>query len=307
MSRMLLLSVFMMCTQQAWSWGELGHKTSAQIAWELLDLDTKQQISQILKDKTLSDSSTWADAARSKPEWKFTAGYHYEGIEDNINYLDQLSQMNPADQKIGDLIQALFVAEDLFQDTKATDADRENTLKFITHFIADIHQPMHTGRIEDKGGNNIKIKWMGLKSNLHQIWDSQIIYLGHEDFLKNNDLPTQVQNYSDYLLKKFHNLEVVPTASTVRYDGWVTESMLPRIDAYKYKNDDEKTYTARFLEFTDQRMYMAGVRIAETLYRMIHREKRSEPLETLKQQIIKVVGDFYQFVSVKPAKSTTQP
>jgi hypothetical protein len=43
------------------------------------------------------------------------------------------------------------------------------------HFVGDIHQPMHLGEKRDKGGNNIKLKWFGKNTNLHRIWDSDII------------------------------------------------------------------------------------------------------------------------------------
>ena len=48
-------------------------------------------------------------------------------------------------------------------------------MKLLVHFVGDLHQPLHLGKKEDKGGNDIDILWFGKKSNLHRLWDSDII------------------------------------------------------------------------------------------------------------------------------------
>ena len=48
-------------------------------------------------------------------------------------------------------------------------------LKFLVHFIGDMHQPLHVGRGEDRGGNSIRVRWFGESRNLHSVWDSAII------------------------------------------------------------------------------------------------------------------------------------
>ncbi len=45
----------------------------------------------------------------------------------------------------------------------------------LVHLIGDLHQPMHVGRLDDKGGNDIQVKWFNRGSNLHQVWDSNMI------------------------------------------------------------------------------------------------------------------------------------
>ena len=48
-------------------------------------------------------------------------------------------------------------------------------LKFLVHLVGDIHQPLHVGRREDRGGNLIQVQWFGEPSNLHKVWDEQLI------------------------------------------------------------------------------------------------------------------------------------
>jgi hypothetical protein len=134
---------------------------------------------------------------------------------------------------------------------------------------------------------------------LHQIWDSQIILLAHKDILANHNYDEQNQIYGDYLETKFKNLKVTPDMFA-RYDDWMQESMVPRADAYKYKDLSEEKYTSMFSDIVDQRVYLAGLRIAYTINRILNQQDAPQPLVVLKKQITDIVGDFFQFVSLKP-------
>ncbi|KAG8382886.1 hypothetical protein BUALT_Bualt05G0125900 [Buddleja alternifolia] len=48
-------------------------------------------------------------------------------------------------------------------------------LLFLSHFIGDIHQPLHVGFRSDKGGNTIKVTWFNRKDVLHHVWDTDLI------------------------------------------------------------------------------------------------------------------------------------
>jgi hypothetical protein len=299
MKTVLLSLVLLFFGQNAFCWGTLGHKTSAQIAWNLMDSQTRTKLTQILNNQNFSEISTWADSARSQAEWKFTVWYHFEKAPDNYTYLDNLQRQDDKYRKLGGLLEALYIAEDMYKNTNSTATEKENAIKFLVHFIADIHQPLHTGRVEDNSGNKIPMKWLGLDVNLHQVWDSQIIYLGHKDFLSNAVESDQVQKYSDYLMTKFKDMPVTPDLFR-RYDDWMHESMVPRADAYNFRNESEQDYTNRFIDIVDKRIYLAGLRIANSLSRIVAEQSRPQPLEDLKSAIIKIVGDFSEFVSLKP-------
>jgi hypothetical protein len=61
------------------------------------------------------------------------------------------------------------------KDVSKTKEEKVFALKFLVHLVGDLHQPMHTGRSEDSGGNGIKVKLMRRESNLHGLWDSGLI------------------------------------------------------------------------------------------------------------------------------------
>ena len=304
MKNFMFCIIILFLGQQAYSWGTLGHKTSGQIAWALLDKDTRAKVQQVLNNQTLPEVSTWADSARALPEWKFTLWYHFEKAPDNYTYLDNLSRQNDKYNKLGGVVTAMYVAEETYKNKNSNALDRENAIKFLVHFIADIHQPLHTGRIEDNSGNKVPMKWLGLDVTLHQVWDSQIIYLGHRDILQNAIEADQTQIYADYLLTKFKDFKVTPDLF-LRYDDWMHESMVPRADAYAFKNESEQNYTNRFLDIVDLRIYLAGLRIANSLSRILNQQAPPPSLDQLKDSIVKIIGDFYQFVSLKPRSLPT--
>jgi hypothetical protein len=308
----LVVGVLSLITiQNAFGWGSLGHKTSAKIAWAYLDKNTQEKVLEMLNGGDLSEASVWPDAARANPEWKFSMWYHFEKAPDNFTYLDNLKRQDDRTRKLGGLLEALYIAEDVIKNPASTKEDKAIALKFVVHCIGDIHQPLHTGRVEDNSGNKIPMKWLNLETNLHAIWDSQIIYLGRKDVLANNSFLSDGTadsslNYANFLMKKYKDFNVTPELFE-RYDDWMHESMVPRADAYNFKDETPQQYTARFVDVVDLRIYLAGLRIAHVLKRLVYNEASTQPLETLRRAIVEIVGDFTQFVALKPRFTTAQP
>lgn len=304
MKHFAVIGTLLLISAQGWCWGALGHKTSAQIAWQFMDRETRAKVTEVLNGTSITDASVWADAARGNSEWKYTTWYHFEKAPDNHTYLQNLERQDEATRKVGGLLEALYIAEDTMKDPLSNRTDKENALKFAIHFVGDIHQPLHTGRVEDNGGNKIRLRWLDFETSLHSVWDSQIIYLAHKElFAQSVDslLPQEEQSklYADFLMKKYKNYRPAPSVFS-RYDDWMHESMVPRADAYDYRNETEQAYTDRFADVVDERIYLAGLRIAHVARRLVHQEKTTQPLETLRRGIIRIVGDFTEFVSLKP-------
>lgn len=293
-----LMTVIFLGSSQAWSWGALAHKASAKVAWNFLDASTKEKVTELLNGGTISEAAIWPDAARANPEWKFTIWYHFEKAPDNYTYLENLKRQDDRTHKLGGLLEALYVAEDTLKDLSASKIDKENALKFVVHFVGDIHQPLHTGRIEDNSGNKIPVKWLGFDTNLHSVWDSQMIYLAYK-IQFSDQAEDQSQVYANALLTKFKDLKPTPDMF-VKYDDWMHESMVPRADAYAYKDESEQDYTKRFIDVVDKRVYLAGLRIAYMINRLVHLETPTEPIATLRKTITAIVGNFAEFVSLKP-------
>lgn len=63
----------------------------------------------------------------------------------------------------------------------APDEQRLNALKYLVHFVADVHQPLQAGYQDDCGGNQYQLQAFMRGSNLHAVWDSGLIKYLNED------------------------------------------------------------------------------------------------------------------------------
>jgi hypothetical protein len=189
----------LMTSQQACAWGDDGHKTVALIAQQCLTPSVKQTITSMLAADTdnltkhdFASEATWADKYRDsnhrKDHYEQTQNWHFVDMEIKNPNLDvacfgrtplpkrSLASNGPARACAIDKIEQ-FQAE-----LKAADTDAEErlmALKFVMHFVGDIHQPLHSSDNEDRGGNDIKIVADGYphtsKDELHGFWDTQFV------------------------------------------------------------------------------------------------------------------------------------
>jgi hypothetical protein len=118
----------------------------------------------------LAKAGLWPDEIRGQSRWDHARPWHYINVPDTAPW-------PPADRSPdGDVLWAIdHFAEILASDETGRRQKRE-ALAFVVHFVADLHQPLHVGRAEDRGGNDIRIAGpSGKKSNLHRYWDTTVI------------------------------------------------------------------------------------------------------------------------------------
>jgi hypothetical protein len=166
----------------AWAWGPEGHAIVAEIAETRLSGPVRDQITQLLRGddshaQHLDQIASWPDAVRpSRPE---SAPWHFVDIP-----LDAAAYDAGRDCKGGDCVVAAiqrFVS--VLGDRSAEPAARLEALKFIVHFVGDIHQPLHCvddfskfpPPEGDKGGNKVHLTYFGKPMNFHSLWDGGII------------------------------------------------------------------------------------------------------------------------------------
>ncbi len=156
----------------AWAWGQLGHRVIGELADERISGRTRAEIEMILGEEDLAQASTWADEERSNPSdfWQKEAGpYHYVTVPDGKTYDDVGAPVE------GNALTALERFAETVRDREAPRAERALALKFIVHIVGDLHQPLHVGNGTDRGGNDVKVRWFGDDTNLHSVWDTQLI------------------------------------------------------------------------------------------------------------------------------------
>ncbi len=174
-----LTAIFILLfSSQTWAWGTQGHMVVAQVAENNLTPAAKKAVKQLLKNQTLADVANWADFIKSDSEWAHTKSWHFVDIPDGEDY--STSDHNHD----GDVVGAITEMVAILKKTGADAVAKENALKFIVHFVGDIHQPLHVGRPEDRGGNDVRIIFEGRNSNLHALWDSLMIMKSPMDHIE---------------------------------------------------------------------------------------------------------------------------
>ncbi len=164
----LLLAALAVSTQVA-AWGTQGHQVVAAMAWELLQAPARAEISRLLAlepGETLESLSTWADEHRNPA----TGPWHY------VNFPRGSCHYTPErDCPDGDCVVAAIERERAIWASNANDKTRLKALKYLVHLVADIHQPLHAGYRDDRGGNQFQLRAFMRGSNLHAVWDSGLL------------------------------------------------------------------------------------------------------------------------------------
>jgi len=300
MARHGILTVAMLTPLSGWGWGPVGHRTVGKIAEQFLLPETKVKLGQILGGQSLPEVASWADAIRPSAPYKFTSWYHFENIRDDQDFLQSLREMPQEKQQLGGVTEAILESEKVYLDSQSSDEARTNAVRFIVHFVGDIHQPMHTGRPEDKGGNMIPKKWDGRKSNLHAVWDSGIMMTAHADLFAADIKKLTEDVYATYLIDKFKKTNV---PSLDGLDSWLAESLAMRSAAYQYADEDQDVYTERFSDAVDSRVYFAGVRLARFLNNMIVKQQQPSVRGQFRSAIEAIVGNLSDYMSVVPKET----
>lgn len=242
-------SLFLITIVQAWAWGANGHRTVGLIAQQHLTPKARWQIMHVLECNSLAEVSTWMDDIKSDTAYNHTHDWHFVTIPDGQTY-EQAEKSAK-----GDVIAKI---EELRQALKQKDLPKEKQqeyLKFLVHLVGDLHQPLHVGRGDDRGGNDIKVTWFGTPSNLHRVWDSDMIESKELSF---TELAGFAGSPSKQQIKAWQS-------GSVR--EWAYESMKYRPMVYKLPEDKKLGYRYSYENFdlVQLRLLQAGIRLAGLL------------------------------------------
>lgn len=187
---MRLLVFFIASLLSLTNWGSTGHRALAEVASFYLTENAKNKINEILDGETIVTVSMYADDIRSDNRYDKYYDWHFINMELDEDYKDAV----PSEK--GDVFIAINKCLDILESDSLTDSDKSFYLKLLIHFIGDLHQPMHIGRYEDRGGNRVYVKWFGRNSNLHRVWDSEMINgynMSYSELAKNLPTPENLE------------------------------------------------------------------------------------------------------------------
>lgn len=231
-------------------WGKTGHRVVGEIAQKYLSGKAKRKIRKLLKGETLAEVANYADAIRSDRAYDKFITWHYVNFEPDEEYPE--AKHNPD----GDVVMGILQCIAVLEDETRTEADHIFYLKMLVHLVGDLHQPLHAGRAGDRGGNDIQIQWLGSGSNLHRLWDSNMI---------NN----YEMSYTE-LTKRVDKTNRKERLQLARGDvyNWVEESQDIANEIYDSVEVGDKlgySYSYKYWQTVEEQLLKGGVRLAAVL------------------------------------------
>ena len=164
-----LLALGAVTPAPAHAYGPEGHLIAGRAAEPLLCAAARREIGRLRPGEDLGEIGLWADRIRSDARYSDAAPWHYVNVSD-ARELDTLA--HPPE---GDVLWAIRHFAARLADVSLGTGERAEALAFLVHFVVDLHQPLHVGLAEDRGGNRILLRFRGETTNLHRFWDTHAI------------------------------------------------------------------------------------------------------------------------------------
>ena len=250
------------------AWGAVGHHVVARIAWARMTPAARAQATTLLAggQDAFVAASTWADEVRAeRPE---TYNWHFVDIPVEQSHYDATRDC-PATDKGDCVIAEIARARADLADATRTPVARSEALKFLIHFVGDLHQPLHAIDNKDRGGNDVKVLALraddGRNTNLHAAWDTGLINLSDE---------TEAARAARMLAKP---LEIHPGDLDLDPVMWAEQSHTTALRVtYTYPSFATtgpgpdpialtEAYRTRAMAAIDYQLNLAGARLAELL------------------------------------------
>jgi len=242
------------------AWDDVGHKTTAYIAWQRMTPAAREAVIKILRagpeDSDISAfymqygpepeqtrkleyfmlMATWADIVRDRALENRYRKYHKSNWHYEDTFWKQVggkAEIVPNPEEGGQAIDRLLEYDKVIRNTSAGDKDRAVAIAWIMHLVGDIHQPLHTsGRVTDlepkgdQGGNLFLLTPQGTarenQLNLHWFWDSII---GRNVPLKGDTCERDyIESIGDRIMKRYPYRSVAAAVKPGAYEDWRKES-----------------------------------------------------------------------------------
>jgi len=223
----------------AQAWGCKGHQTVAWIAEKHLTAEARQLVEKLLGENSIDpqlkrwcgnattdllvDASTWPDDVRNERK---NGPWHYIDIPRGKHKGDLDGYCGPE----GCVTSVIEQQRAILKDKSADPVKRAEAIRYLVHFVGDMHQPLHAITNADNGGNCVPVKYFrhqpllnalrpereDYSPNLHQIWDTEMV---ERDMEISSPL-----RYADELDEKFHAQSAAWEAAGIHVDNWAWES-----------------------------------------------------------------------------------
>ncbi|MBE0482085.1 MAG: S1/P1 nuclease [Bacterioplanes sp.] len=248
-----LLLVLCLPVQSVYGFDGRTHALICDMAYERLSAKAQQRVQQLVKQsgkKHFAQACAWPDEVRRQARFSHTRPWHF------VNVARGASTVKASDcEQQGCVVTAIQIME---KRLAAKPNDDWQALLFLAHFIADVHQPLHVSYANDLGGNRASVRYHGRPSNLHRLWDGQL-------------MPKEQFHVTRQRLVR----GIAGNPAHWRQGDewrWANESLTITRQLYRQHRDGQvidAVYLAKYRPVFEQRVQQAAVRLAWRLERLL--------------------------------------
>ncbi|GFP84663.1 endonuclease 2 [Phtheirospermum japonicum] len=263
----------------ACGWGYDGHIVICRIAQAHLSKVAAQAVRKLMPNNAKGDLGIicpWADTIKYRYRW--SSDLHFVNIPDHLcTYKYNRDCIGRNGDKGRCLAGAInnYTAQLTYKKHQCNYNNLTEALLFLSHFIGDIHQPLHVAYKSDKGGNTIKVMWFTRKQSLHHVWDTDIIrtWEGGLNASKVDGLTKGIlQKINTKWKWQIHEWGVCSSYQKTCPNVYASESIKAACEwAYKGVHSGsilKEDYYRTRLPIVELRIAQAGIRLAATLNRI---------------------------------------
>jgi len=248
--KFLSLTLFFSLTiTHVFAWGQLGHYLIGLMAEKQMKKSTLKKVEQVLSPMSLGRSGTWMDEIRSDRSYDYATTWHY--LTSKEGEYDPKIQENG-----GDAFEAIQRIKEELKKGGLTPKDESEKLKMLIHIVEDIHQPLHVGTGNDRGGNDVKLEYFGQQTNLHAVWDSGMI-------------DRQGMSYTEIANELYRRLtpDMISKYRSASMQNWLEEAVSYRPMVYNLPENGKISFQYGYENYpiAEERMIAASVRLAQIL------------------------------------------
>lgn len=246
---LFLSSMLCMMSYQTFAWGQIGHYVIGYMADMQLRKSVRKKVERVIYPMSIGRTGPWMDEIKSDNNFNHTFPWHFMTSEHG-EYNEAIQE------KGGNIYQEILRLKTELKAGNLSPQKESEMLKMLIHLVEDIHQPLHVGTGQDRGGNDVKVLYFNRETNLHAVWDSGMIDNQSMSYTEiGNELSRRI---NPELERKYRN-------STI--DDWVAEAVALRPMVYQLPENNKLSYQYGYenYKYVEERLIAASIRLAQIL------------------------------------------
>lgn len=250
----LFLALFLLSTLMSFAvapnWGKTGHRATAEIATHYLTKKAAQKIHDLLDGKSMALVSTFGDEIKSDHSYDKYKVWHYLDLPKGKTYEEVKKDPGP------NILSAIEKCKAGLKDNTTARKKKQFYLKMLIHLIGDLHQPLHLGHSDDLGGNKIIVFWFGKPSNLHRVWDENLL---NSYLMSYSELAKNQQELTSTEIKAIQKGNLV---------SWMEKTRKITKEIYQTAENGDRLsyrYMYQWMPIVREQLQKGGIRLAKEL------------------------------------------